>query len=1107
MREGKGTTMPITSITRVSTAADGTEGNDWNEYPSLSADGRFVAFGSYASNLVQGDTNGWPDIFVKDLTTGVVSRVSTAADGTQGNSNYNYNYPSLSADGRFVAFWSDASNLVPGDTNGTRDIFVKDLTTGILTRASTAADGTQGNGRNLDPSLSADGSKVAFWSTATNLVPGDTNGGDDIFVKDLTTGAVTLASTAADGTQGNDENHHPSLSADGRFVAFASGASNLVPGADGFHIFVKDLTTGAITLASTAADGTQGNHWSGSDPSLSADGRFVAFSSYASNLVPGDTTGAWWDIFVKDLTTGAITLASTATDGTQGDNHSGQPSLSADGRFVAFWSDASNLVPGDTNGTWDIFVKDLTTGVLTRVSTAAGGTQGNAYSSSSSLSADGRFVAFASGATNLVPGDTNNAADIFVVELGAAPPPQPSYAIAPASVTVNEGAGTVSFTVSRSVTTAAETLYASTVQDWQGNGLTNAGDYVGKLNEPVVFAAVDGEETVTVTINDDTIPGEGNETFGLIVQKSATDPLTTSLASATFTIEDNDTAAIEQPTLVDETSLDQTTVKAVSEFAEISVDFAKTFFDVIGDLAVTPTWEQFVAANAGSRALIFTEKSNPLLTAAELGPILEAIEFLNTTAAALRDGDLDQEDRDRFVDLHVSLVSGKIGALVGAGTATIVAGGTTVGALPVVLGIGGAVLAATLAEYWISVGLEALTDYERVEPTTLEQIAQWHLWDPILGPSGARSGTPVLQSSALQQMAAAAPANTIEPAWSYNYETGEYRSLKQTDPAAWNRAAQRLGLDTETPPISLTLRGDLDPSRPDDLLVGGVGPDTAMGGAGNDRIAGLGGNDLLRGGAGEDEVLGGAGRDTFAGTAADLNGDKILDLANEDRLLVEGARFGAAGIQVSAGSLVLSADVNGDGVSDFTMTLEGDFHGRLITEASGGNTAIRFNGSLAGTNAADIIAGTGGADVIRGGNGNDQVVAGAGADRVFGDNGNDRLFGGDGNDSLSGGNGNDSLDAGAGDDRLSGDQGNDRLTGGPGKDQFVVARGGGTDTITDFNIADDRIVVGNDLKNARNLVDLAIRQDGANTIVDFKGAMLILENFDGKLTADDFLFL
>jgi Tol biopolymer transport system component len=233
------------------------------------------------------------------------------------------------------------------------------LATGAIVLASTSASGEQGNGDSFGPWLSADGAKVAFSSSATNLMPGDTNGTEDIFVKDLATGAISRASTLASGEQANAGSFNPSLSADGTKVAFVSAAGNLVPGETMSGIFVKDLTTGAISRANASASGELAN--SGSfEPSLSADGTRVAFLSSATNLVPGDTNGAL-DTFVKDLATGAIVLASTSASGELANNNtaSSRPFLSADGTVVAFASTATNLVPGDTNGASDVFVRDL----------------------------------------------------------------------------------------------------------------------------------------------------------------------------------------------------------------------------------------------------------------------------------------------------------------------------------------------------------------------------------------------------------------------------------------------------------------------------------------------------------------------------------------------------------------------------------------------------------------------------------------------------------------------------------------------------------------------------------------------------------------------------
>jgi Tol biopolymer transport system component len=453
--------LAIAGIERVSVAADGAQGNDVSFISSISADGRYIAFASAASNLVQGDANGVPDVFVRDRQTNATTLVSLASDGTPGNDASEW--PSISADGRYVAFSSYASNLVPGDTNGDWDMFVRDLRTNATTRVSIASDGTQGNANSSNsPSISADGRYVAFPSNASNLVAGDTNGKSDIFVRDRQANTTTRVSIASDGTQGNGSSAFPSISADGRYVAFVSSASNLVPGDTNgvWDIFVRDRQANTTTRVSIASDGTQGNDSSYTSPSISADGGYVAFLSIASNLVPGDTN-ATIDVFVRDRQTNTTTRVSLATDGTQGNGASGWPSISADGRYVAFQSAASNLVPADTNWVSDVFVRDRQTDTTTRVSLAADGTQGNDDAIYTSISADGRYVAFESTASNLVPGDTNSVEDVFVATLA-----QPNPAIS----SINPNQGTWGQTLDNVVITGANFTGATSVSF--GDGIT-----------------------------------------------------------------------------------------------------------------------------------------------------------------------------------------------------------------------------------------------------------------------------------------------------------------------------------------------------------------------------------------------------------------------------------------------------------------------------------------------------------------------------------------------------------------------------------------------------------------------------------------------------------
>ena len=272
--------------TRVSVATNGVQGNGTSSWPSVSADGRFVVFASSAASLVPEDTNGVDDVFVRDRATGTTTRVSVASDGTQANGPSSSGLTTISGDGRFVAFSSSATNLVPGDTNGVRDVFVHDRSTGATTRVSIATDGTQGDGVAYLGGISADGRVIAFSSFATNIVLGDTNAQRDVFVHDRITAETSRVSIATGGTQADSSSSISSLSSDGRFVVFLSYASNLAPfdanGTD--DVFVHDRTTGVTSPVSIAVDGALGNARSSRPGS-------VCGWSVCRVLVPGQQPG------------------------------------------------------------------------------------------------------------------------------------------------------------------------------------------------------------------------------------------------------------------------------------------------------------------------------------------------------------------------------------------------------------------------------------------------------------------------------------------------------------------------------------------------------------------------------------------------------------------------------------------------------------------------------------------------------------------------------------------------------------------------------------------------------------------------------------------------
>ena len=379
---------------------------------SVSGDGRYVAFASRATNLVPGDTNGTADVFIRDRWSGTTARVSVSSSGVQANDACSF--PSISADGRYVAFESPATTLVAGDTNGTQDIFLHDLQTGATTLVSLDPGGAQANDYCTQASISADGRYVAFASYATNLVSGDSNGKSDIFLKDLQSGAIERVSVATGGAQANQSCGSPSVSADGRYVAFESSASNLVLGDTNgvLDIFVRDRQLGQTVRASVSTAGVEADGYC-IDASISQDGRYVAFHTVATNLVPAGHVEIV-DLLVRDLQAATTERAGSSTYGPNPSNpHVSHPSISGDGRYVAFDSDHP-YDPSDTNGRFDIYVRDLQTGGIERVNVSSAGAEADLDSEFPCVSSGGRYVVFGSNATDLVAGDTNHYEDVFL---------------------------------------------------------------------------------------------------------------------------------------------------------------------------------------------------------------------------------------------------------------------------------------------------------------------------------------------------------------------------------------------------------------------------------------------------------------------------------------------------------------------------------------------------------------------------------------------------------------------------------------------------------------------------------------------------------------------
>jgi Ca2+-binding RTX toxin-like protein/Tol biopolymer transport system component len=367
--------------------------------PSISYDGNRVGFSSDAANLIEGDSNAErTDPFVRDIT----ARTTLAADSLRRGLAYSGGRfrrgPSgaISADGRYAVFSSRSSDL-RGSGYGYR-IWVRDLQDGSTRQACRAGDGPAES-----PVISADGRRVAFESQATDLAGGDTNQQTDVYWCDLASGEVRRVSKPLiDGVDTSGTSLEPSLSADGRFVAFTSDAGGLVPGSSTrAAVYWKDMDTGETRIVDVAP-GASDSSGIGEHPHISNDGEYVVFDSDATDLPGGDENGATVDVYRKDVITGAVDLISQAAGGAQGDSTA--DSLSGDGNVVAFSSAAPNLVPDDTNGTTDVFTRNLVTGAVQRVSTRADGTQLSGPSYAAAASGEGRWIAFASRAPDVVPG-------------------------------------------------------------------------------------------------------------------------------------------------------------------------------------------------------------------------------------------------------------------------------------------------------------------------------------------------------------------------------------------------------------------------------------------------------------------------------------------------------------------------------------------------------------------------------------------------------------------------------------------------------------------------------------------------------------------------------
>ena len=431
--------------------------------PDISDDGDRVTFWTTAADILGGDANAVEDVYVRKVGAEDTIRVSVPGSSPAEADNLSFD-SEMSADGRLVAFDSLATNLAP-DGNNFSDVFLRDTDeppmTINTTRMSIGTSPGSEDGLSSQPAISGDGNHIAFLSLATNMVAGDTNGKNDVFVRQRTgTPATTRVSVNSAGVQGDGHSSMPSISADGRYVVFQSVATNLVAidSNSATDIFLRDRSTTTTKRLSVNSSEQQAVGGGSEEAQISADGSRVVFRSVANNLAPGDTNGVF-DIFVRDITAGTTTRVSVSSGGAEANGASKEPTISADGTRVAFVSSATNLVAGDTNAKDDIFVHDLETGETRRVSVTSAGAEASGASEKPSISGTGQFIAFRSIANDLVTGDTNIAQDIFRHDRLPIPP----QVVVPANQTLDVPAGG-----------SAVFNYTATATDAEGTDLTTS---------------------------------------------------------------------------------------------------------------------------------------------------------------------------------------------------------------------------------------------------------------------------------------------------------------------------------------------------------------------------------------------------------------------------------------------------------------------------------------------------------------------------------------------------------------------------------------------------------------------------------------------------------
>ncbi len=991
----------------------------------VSDDGRYVVFVSDSNNLVPEDTNNADDVFRFDRVTGEIRLASVNRTGTAsttgGGSGFARNTnPVISADGQIVAFASQATDLVTNDTNGRTDVFVRNFNTNTTTLVSVnSANTASGNGDSAAPMLSSDGTVVGFLSTSSNLAAGDTNGVQDVFVRNLTTNTTSIVSrNNAGNASGNGLSDRFTLSADGRSVAFHSFATNLTAISDtnGFSdVFVRNLATNTTTLVSVNSAGNNSANNTSFGPSISADGRIVSFQSLASNLVANDTNGATADVFVRNLTTNVTRLVSVNSAGTgSGDNFSGGNVTSADGSTVVFHSTASNLVTGDANGTFDVFVRNLATNATTLVSvSSASAASGNGSSFNPALSANGQTVAFISLASNLTANDSNGVVrDVFVRDLGAS---TTTLASATASGSGSGASGLNAITISANGRTVAFESDATNLVAGDNNSAKDVFTFAIPGSNAAPSAPLDVNIAANTVIE--------NAATGTVVGTTAfsTDP---EAATVTYSLTNNAGGrfAINSSTgvvtvanggLLDfETATVHTITVQASDGANVSS--AQFTINVENDPSI-PAELVVNLANTPNTITVSRIAGNLLAVRSGATDLIAPAQFNDFTALRIVGGTGNDS-----VTLDASLV-GFLGAFAmegNAGNDTLIATAITgVGNFNTqFFGGDGADLArggAGVDFFDGGAGNDSLlgnagsdflaggADNDSLDGGDGDdQISGGQGNDALIG--GGTSALPGNDSL----------AEVVDGTLTLT-ATG-MTGLGTDTVSGFERATLTGGNGDDTINAS-TFTGIviLMGGSGNDMLFGGLGADTIRGGegndtlvgnAGNDSLEGQAGNDSLTGSAGSDALLGGADDDVYAfataGTPAEV--DTAIELANEGLDLLD----------FSGVTVAVTVNLTSDGITAPNSLAS---HANRTVRTGAAGQAANFEGARGGSG-ADAITGNAADNFLDGGAGNDTLTGNAGNDTLSGGAGADSAIGGTGNDMLNGGDGNDALNGGANDD-------------------------------------------------------------------------------------------